>query len=633
MSLTVLLLVVLLGLVPAAASAHGGTDHGERVVDGRLHAVEVDAPPGSSVQGRAGESWRATGPRAIAIVQVLMPGRDAAAYPAYTEDELRTAFVTGPGSASRALSEMTDGIVSLTGRNRPDGDVTATVTASSSGDCRWQQWANDAKTQLAAKGQSLTPYLTSGNVAYVLRGPTGCSWSGLAWMPGTEIWLENSLLRPLIVHELGHNFSLDHAASARCRNASGSRVFLAVPSRCTVSEYGDYFDPMGIGDAHYSATQKAKGGWLPQSTVKSITQSGTHVLGGAADRTAATRMLRIPRPDGRDLTIELRRPNGTYGTAFELFSTSQMPVTKGITMRLHDPDATDARTQLLDAVFSTNSWNDAALPVGTSVTDTTTGITVRLDALAGDVATVAIGIPGTPDTVAPSAPQPTAVVEAGRVTLSWPAASDNAGVTAYRVGRDGVPLGETNQRTWTDIASTTARSHSYVVTAIDAAGNATPSQPLVVSLVAAAAPVPAPEPPSPGSVDAAPVVPEDTHVLPVTTRPPGSGAGTTTTRPWRAPATVRVDGRSRSTRLLAHRGGGTVRGRSVIASFSGTIHELRVNTKGCTPRVAVRAGKRWATLKRPSSAHAAVRSSRAIRQVRVRCASGKRMTLDQLAGR
>src|SRR6185295_15282459 len=74
------------------------------------------------------------------------------------------------------------------------------------------------------------------------------------------------------------------------------------------------------------------------------------------------------------------------------------------------------------------------------------------------------------DTIPPSAPAGlTATTNA--IDLSWTAATDNVAVTGYRIYRDGgpVPLNTVNGTTFSDAGL--SGTHSYGVTAIDAAGN------------------------------------------------------------------------------------------------------------------------------------------------------------------
>lgn len=79
-----------------------------------------------------------------------------------------------------------------------------------------------------------------------------------------------------------------------------------------------------------------------------------------------------------------------------------------------------------------------------------------------------------PDTTPPSAPANlTASVNltTNVINLSWSAATDNIGVTGYRVFRDGdaTPIGTITGTTFTDAGQ--SGTHSYAVAAIDAAGN------------------------------------------------------------------------------------------------------------------------------------------------------------------
>jgi glucose/arabinose dehydrogenase/chitodextrinase len=82
--------------------------------------------------------------------------------------------------------------------------------------------------------------------------------------------------------------------------------------------------------------------------------------------------------------------------------------------------------------------------------------------------------PAPPDTQAPSAPAGLSATAAGprKIDLSWNAASDDTGVTAYEVYRDGQLLavtGDATSHSDTTVAPQTA--YRYTVRALDAAGN------------------------------------------------------------------------------------------------------------------------------------------------------------------
>jgi parallel beta-helix repeat protein len=77
------------------------------------------------------------------------------------------------------------------------------------------------------------------------------------------------------------------------------------------------------------------------------------------------------------------------------------------------------------------------------------------------------------DTQAPTAPANLRAVsgDAGRVDLVWNAATDNVGVSAYVVTRNGVALATIAGTAWSDLGVSAATRYSYQVTARDAAGN------------------------------------------------------------------------------------------------------------------------------------------------------------------
>ena len=106
------------------------------------------------------------------------------------------------------------------------------------------------------------------------------------------------------------------------------------------------------------------------------------------------------------------------------------------------------------------------------------------------------------DTTAPSAPgQPTASeVRSDLVTLTWGEATDNVGVSEYRVRRNGVQIATTSGRTFTDRTVKPSTTYSYSVVAADEAGNVGASSAWRSVTTPAAAPAPKPpakNPPQP----------------------------------------------------------------------------------------------------------------------------------------
>jgi chitodextrinase len=83
---------------------------------------------------------------------------------------------------------------------------------------------------------------------------------------------------------------------------------------------------------------------------------------------------------------------------------------------------------------------------------------------------------GSGDTQAPTAPTGLSATAAGTTTvdLSWSAATDNIGVTGYRVFRNGSQVATTSGSTYTDSGLSPSTVYTYSVVAFDAAGNTSP---------------------------------------------------------------------------------------------------------------------------------------------------------------
>ncbi|MFL5954129.1 MAG: fibronectin type III domain-containing protein [Gaiellaceae bacterium] len=119
---------------------------------------------------------------------------------------------------------------------------------------------------------------------------------------------------------------------------------------------------------------------------------------------------------------------------------------------------------------STTAWSNVAVSDATRYT-----YTVRaLDAAGnlGDASNAVVVT--TPDLTAPSAPTAlaaTAGSNPGRIDMTWTAATDNVGVASYEVSRDGVAIASASVPAFTDTNVGSVTTYTYVVVALDAAGN------------------------------------------------------------------------------------------------------------------------------------------------------------------
>src|SRR2546421_724157 len=93
-----------------------------------------------------------------------------------------------------------------------------------------------------AAGIPATTGITDHLLMYFPRR-SDCPWAGLGSVGGSYIWDNGYQMTDVISHEFGHNIGLGHANKAKC-TAGGLTVPLS--TTCTVQEYGDYSDVMGV---------------------------------------------------------------------------------------------------------------------------------------------------------------------------------------------------------------------------------------------------------------------------------------------------------------------------------------------------------------------------------------------------
>jgi endonuclease/exonuclease/phosphatase family metal-dependent hydrolase len=106
--------------------------------------------------------------------------------------------------------------------------------------------------------------------------------------------------------------------------------------------------------------------------------------------------------------------------------------------------------------------------------------------------TTAVGPVGTEDTESPTAPVDllTTSATATTIALSWNPASDNIGVTAYRIYRDGALLLTSTALVFSDSGLLPDTLYQYSVTALDASSNESLSSQISVTTLAAAVVIP-----------------------------------------------------------------------------------------------------------------------------------------------
>jgi hypothetical protein len=242
---------------------------------------------------------------------------------------------------------------------------------------------------------SVTPHKF---VYYVLPSIGACGWAGLAYVGWGHAWSNGVNALWVYGHELGHNFGLWHAGSVSC----GAKVLgdpLNVNDICSVSEYGDPFDVMGnIRQMHFNAMQKnsLSAKWIPDTAVK-IHTSGTQTYQLSPLETGGqtTYAVKIPTPDTkRTYWVEFRQPIGFDSPLSSLPNLGAQIRVSGLGQQF-DYTSGGNDTQILDMTpGSGGGFNDAALLVGQTYTDSKYGISINVISATPSLLTLSVSMSG-----------------------------------------------------------------------------------------------------------------------------------------------------------------------------------------------------------------------------------------------
>jgi hypothetical protein len=240
-----------------------------------------------------------------------------------------------------------------------------TIPYTSTGACDYSGWAKAADAAAKAAGFDPAQYA---RVNYVTPSNSTCGWSGLAYMPGRQSWVQSCSATGVYAHELGHNLSLHHAATP-------------------TAEYGDGSDPMGgAKTVGLNGANRVMAGWQPTGTVLDVSAGGSYTVASLSDTgiVGTPQVLRLPKPDTAEAYYVSLRSAAGYDTSLGSQYVN--------TISVHRATGTlPTRTYLLQV-----------LAAGQTFTDSTNGIAVTNQGGSGGQATVAVTFSG--PTCARSAP-------------------------------------------------------------------------------------------------------------------------------------------------------------------------------------------------------------------------------------
>ncbi len=205
----------------------------------------------------------------------------------------------------------------------------------------------------------------------VFKTVSGYSWAGISTVGGKGCCLNGNVGMALTAHELGHNHGLRHshgwAPSTASPIGSGTHI-----------EYGDAFDDMGSGQSgtsagHFNTIQKYTLGYLTDSAISTVSQSGVYRIYQHDDRNASgIQALKIASSwPGTNYWLEYRHAVPYTGFATPAAGPPELSrLQNGIEVHWdHGPSfTTGPGTYLLDMTPTTSSGVAAPTDYNSSIT-------------------------------------------------------------------------------------------------------------------------------------------------------------------------------------------------------------------------------------------------------------------------
>ena len=239
-----------------------------------------------------------------------------------------------------------------------------------------------AKEAVSAAGTDLSAY----DRFVYLFPKNACNYAGMGEIGVTpsNAWISGQPTLRVLAHELGHNLGLYHAHALECGTST-------LGESCNTITYGDTLDVMGSAGtvAHFNAFQKTRLGWL-ESYITSVDTAGSYRLEPYATAPGTeAKALKIRKgtdPSTGDETwyyVEYRQATGFdsfIADPDDLMDSNN--VLNGVVIHSTMPVGFGQTSALLDMTPDSSTfydWEDPALTVAESFSDTEAGITITTD--------------------------------------------------------------------------------------------------------------------------------------------------------------------------------------------------------------------------------------------------------------
>jgi hypothetical protein len=266
------------------------------------------------------------------------------------------------------------------------GDVAGWFTIPmSSTVCDTSTLASLAKQAATAAGYNLSNYTRQ-----VYGFPSNaCGWWGMGSVGGnpSQAWVRGTFSLKVLGHEMGHNLGLYHSKALECGAAVDTGT-------CSSIEYGDTLDIMGNPTSgHFTAFQKERIGWLNYGAsppIATVSTEGLYWIDTYETAGTNPKALKIPKstdPNTGQKTwyyVEYRQAAG-----FDSFLAGNLNVLNGVVIHL-GTDSSPNSSYLLDLTPGTTSWNDPALVLGQSFTDSNAGVIIAPASMTASSAAVQV---------------------------------------------------------------------------------------------------------------------------------------------------------------------------------------------------------------------------------------------------